>query len=64
MKKKLYLFAILFIYQTSIAQETYHRQVSSLYNSPTSQNSTGYSGTGANIDVVYYRCDWTIDPGV
>ena len=64
MKKKLYLFAILFIYQTSIAQETYHRQVSSLFNSPTSQNSTGYSGTGANIDVVYYRCDWTINPGV
>ncbi len=63
MKRKLYLFAILFIYQTSIAQETYHRQVSGLFNSPTSQNSTGNSGTGANIDVVYYRCDWTIDPG-
>ncbi len=64
MKRKLYLFAILFIYQTSTAQETYHRQVSSLFNSPASENSTGNSGTGSNIDVVYYRCNWTIDPSV
>jgi len=26
------------------------------------QNSTGQSGTGANINVVYQRCNWTIDP--
>lgn len=64
MKKKLYLLAtILFFYQTNFAQENYHRHLSG-FNSPTSQNSTGNSGTGANIDVVYYRCDWTIDPSV
>ncbi len=27
-----------------------------------SQPTTGYSGTGANIDVKYYRCEWTINP--
>ncbi len=64
MKKELYLFAtILLFYQTNFAQEIYHRQLSDLFNSPTSENSTGNSGTGSNIDVVYYRCDWTIDPG-
>lgn len=26
------------------------------------QSSTGQSGTGANINVVYHRCEWTIDP--
>lgn len=26
------------------------------------QSSTGQSGTGANINVVYQRCNWTIDP--
>src|SRR5437868_120921 len=25
-------------------------------------NSTGYSGTGSNINVVYHRVNWTIDP--
>jgi aminopeptidase N len=25
--------------------------------------TTGYSGTGANIDVTHYNCNWTIDPG-
>lgn len=24
--------------------------------------STGFSGTGANIDVVYHRANWTVDP--
>ena len=24
--------------------------------------TTGYSGTGANIDVTYHRCNWHIDP--
>ena len=64
MKKKLYLFAlILFFYQINFAQEIHHRQLANLFNSPTSQNSTGNSGTASNINVVYYRCDWTIDPG-
>jgi hypothetical protein len=26
------------------------------------QGTSGYSGTGANIDVVYHRINWTIDP--
>ncbi len=61
--KKLYLIAsILFFSQTNFAQETYHRQTSRLFNDPHSENSTGQSGTGSNINVVYYRCDWTIDP--
>ncbi len=29
---------------------------------PTENNSTGTSGTGANLDVIYMRVDWTIDP--
>lgn len=29
---------------------------------PLQNQSTGFSGTGANINVVYTRCDWNIDP--
>ena len=29
---------------------------------PVENNSTGNSGTGANLDVVYMRVNWTIDP--
>lgn len=65
MKKKLYICtAVLFLYQTVFTQETFHRHSNHSFNLPNSENSTGNSGTGANIDVVYYRCDWTIDPGV
>ncbi|MBK7308149.1 MAG: hypothetical protein IPI88_14760 [Chitinophagaceae bacterium] len=64
MKKKFYLYiSVLFLFQIAAAQETYHRSTGSLLN-PDSENSTGNSGTGANIDVDYYRCDWTIDPGI
>ena len=68
MKRKLYLLtAVFFLYQTVIAQnnidqETFHRSTQKFFNSQTSEDFTGHSGTGANIDVVYYRCDWTIDP--
>jgi hypothetical protein len=27
-----------------------------------SAQTSGYSGTGANIDVTYYRCEWRINP--
>ena len=65
MKKKFYLFLlVIFLYQTVFAQETFHRSTGNLFNAPHSENSTGNSGTGANIDVDYYRCDWTIDPSV
>lgn len=32
------------------------------YHDFDSKRTTGKSGTGDNIDVNYYRCDWTIDP--
>jgi hypothetical protein len=65
MKRKLYSFiVVLFFCFTAFAQETYHRHSNNHFNSPGSENSTGNSGTGANIDVDYYRCDWTIDPTV
>jgi len=35
---------------------------SNLVAGGTSSNSTGQSGTGANINVVYHRVNWTIDP--
>jgi Peptidase family M1 domain/Secretion system C-terminal sorting domain len=63
--RKLYSFvSILFICHSITAQENYHRSVNGLFNSPASESTTGNSGTGSNIDVVYYRCDWTIDPSV
>lgn len=63
--RKLYLLVtILFFYQSITAQESYHRSVTSLFKTPAPEHTTGNSGTGSNIDVVYYRCDWTIDPSV
>ena len=65
MKKKFYLYTlVLFLNKNVFAQETFHRSTGNLFNSPNSENTTGNSGTGANIDVDYYRCDWTIDPSV
>jgi Peptidase family M1 domain/Secretion system C-terminal sorting domain len=68
MKPKFYLVAVvLFFAQICFAQnpdnETYHRHASG-HLSAAGASSTGNSGTGANIDVVYYRCDWTISPNV
>lgn len=37
------------------AQDAYHHDFSF-------KRSTGNSGTGANLDMKYYRCEWTIDP--
>ena len=69
MKRNLYLLtAVFFFYQTAIAQnlneETLHRSTKKFFKLSTEEDFTGHSGTGANIDVVYYRCDWTIDPSV
>ena len=36
--------------------------VNALNNDPEGNNSTGQSGTGANINVVYHRVNWTVDP--
>ena len=56
MKNKIYFFgAFLFFSQNILAQH---------FNNPVPINSTGNSGTGANIDVVHYRCDWNIDPSI
>lgn len=64
MKKKFYFYiVVLFVYQTSFAQENFHHSTSNSFN-PNTENSAGNSGTGANIDVDYYRCDWVIDPGI
>ncbi|HMU08461.1 MAG TPA: M1 family aminopeptidase [Ferruginibacter sp.] len=57
MRTKFYLFTALLLFAG-------HSATAQHFNSPIALNSTGHSGTGANIDVVYYRCDWTIDPSV
>lgn len=64
MNKKFYLCtAVLFLCNTVPAQESYHRRTAG-FQPPHAENTTGNSGTGANINVDYYRCDWTIDPAV
>ncbi|MBL7703071.1 MAG: T9SS type A sorting domain-containing protein [Ferruginibacter sp.] len=40
----------------------YKNQVSGLNSNPDVNNSTGNSGTGANLDVIYQRINWTVDP--
>ncbi len=71
MKRKLYLFtAVLFFVQITFAQNTLskfqHRRSgnpdqNTLGNGET-PNSMGQSGTGGNIDVVYHRIWWRINP--
>ena len=54
--RKLYLAVLMTVLQlTTFAQDTpvYH---------PIANRSTGQSGTGANIDVVYHRAWWRINP--
>lgn len=64
--KKLYTFlAVLLLCQIVAAQQqneaaTYHRG-GNPENHP-GQSFSGNSGTGANIDVTYHRCDWNINP--
>ncbi|HRI23244.1 MAG TPA: M1 family aminopeptidase [Ferruginibacter sp.] len=54
MKSKLYfLTALLFLSQLTVAQN---------FNPTEAQGTTGNSGTGINIDVVYTRCDWNMNP--
>jgi aminopeptidase N len=59
--KRVSLFiSYLCLLQVSFAQDTgdgnhYHTEVVGLL-------STGNTGTGANINVVYHRCTWTADP--
>lgn len=54
MRPKFYLTAIVLFFCSSIFAQQFV---------PTDPaGSTGQSGTGANMNVVYHRCDWTIDP--
>ncbi|RYZ51959.1 MAG: hypothetical protein EOP49_10585, partial [Sphingobacteriales bacterium] len=58
---KLYcLLACAFFFQLSFAQPAeppyYHTQ------NPIAGRTTGYSGTGGNMDVVYHRLEWRINP--
>ena len=71
MKRNLYLFiVILFFTQHALAQKAdnklyYHNRPNSIQSSPNETgdaNFTGQSGTGANIDVVYHRIWWRINP--
>ena len=48
MKNLYLLFVLSFFYSPTFSQRT--------------TNSAGFSGTGANMDVVYQRLNWTIDP--
>jgi len=54
MKRKLYLItAILLCCNIVFAKHL---------KKPVTNNSIGFSGTGANLDVYYHRANWTIDP--
>lgn len=58
--KNTFLLSILIFLSTSLyaQQSDYYHPVKVASNS----DFTGYSGTGANLDVVYQRIDWTVDP--
>lgn len=44
------------------SEATFYHRGSTFGNIGATPLSTGNSGTGANIDVVYHRCNWTADP--
>lgn len=65
MKKCIYFFSILFctLYLPATAQHNeYFHPVRNAPADPVLPNSTGFSGTGANINVVYHRVAWTVNP--
>ncbi len=75
MKRKVYLLSIIaafFIPQLIFAQQAdnkpyYHRRGGPDFTgiNPSTDlipNSSGQSGTGANMDVVYHRINWNVDP--
>ena len=74
MKRNLYLFIItvLTFVQASFAQQSDYKPYFHHLSKPQPSgrlgniepNSVGYSNTGGNINVVYHRCDWNIDPSV
>ncbi len=74
MKQKIYILVVTLLFvQFSFAQSSdgkklfYHQGTNSNENIPSGKNEivpnfTGQSGTGANIDVVYHRIWWRINP--
>jgi len=59
MKNTFSLSVLILLGTTLCAQQShYYHPVHGNGNS----DFTGYSGTGANLDVVYQRVDWTVDP--
>jgi hypothetical protein len=70
MIKKLHVFvALLFFVQATLAQNEenklyYHKGGNPTPNGPIAggPNSAGFSGTGSNIDVVYHRIWWRLNP--
>ncbi len=50
--------------QSGVNSPYYHRSIKpEQFSAPTSPTGIlGYSNTGNNMDVVYHRCDWTINP--
>lgn len=58
------LLCIIFSAATVSAQKTMHHLTATPDNFPAHNQpaSVGFSGTGANMDVVYQRADWTVDP--
>ncbi len=68
MKRYSFFFLILGLLYTSVfAQEKYEAHIrpsarTGNIQHNTSPLSTGFSGTGSNIDVVYHRAYWTVDP--
>lgn len=59
---------LLFAWQPAFCQQNdpdehyYHRTIHPQSNTPVSPETSGNSGTGANMNVVYHRISWTIDP--
>jgi hypothetical protein len=66
MKRHAFLFSILYflsIYLTAQEKFRVHARPSARSGQGSVQPlSTGFSGTGSNIDVTYHRAHWTIDP--
>lgn len=59
MKNTFLLSILIFLSTTLCAQQSdYYHPVKGANNS----DFTGYSGTGANLDVVYQRINWNVDP--
>ncbi len=75
MKRKLYLSILYFVLSSVTCLYAQQQDYSPYYHNQSKRggndsgneivtNSVGNSNTGGNIDVVFHRCDWSIDPSV